>query len=273
LTVHNHRNAQFGYYPNRRLVVIDHIAIDPPHRKHGSFYVFASLIQSFIEDRCPNYDFVVAEVATDHEFSADGTNGESLIKLLRQIGFGRAHIQYNLANLEAKAFRKPHSGALMLRGAQKISEIRSEAIQDIHHAILYEHYLPWFTDFLGGDVTAYRSQLNRLENDLRARLKGRNTILVNGSDHDELGAKRRTIRTRLFGVELATVGHVALFTLFLSVLALEQAILRPGAAVFGGTVVCAAAIYLALAAQSTVTGLKVFEKFGGLIGKLFSGMS
>src|ERR1700733_3051923 len=88
--------AMFGYYPRRRVIAIDHMAIDEEFRKHGSFYVFAALLQHFVEEQCPDYDFVVAEIATDPEFANDETGGRALIRLLRQIGFGQAQVPYDL---------------------------------------------------------------------------------------------------------------------------------------------------------------------------------
>src|ERR1700733_819147 len=74
--------AMFGYYPRRRIIAIDHMAIDEEFRKHGSFYVFSALLQRFVEERCPDYDFVVAEIAIDTEFSSDEIGGRALIRLL-----------------------------------------------------------------------------------------------------------------------------------------------------------------------------------------------
>ncbi len=265
--------AMFGYYPGPRLVIIDHIAIDPAHRHHGSFYVFASLMQQCIEERCPDYDLVAVEVGIDAEFAGDGPNGRMLVRLLRQVGFGRVHVDYVLPSLEAKGYRKPHAGSLMLRGSQPLGEIRREVLLGLHQAILFEHYLPWFEGFFDkGELETYRAQLSRLSEDLKGRLKASPTLIVNGPERDELMPKPHAGREKLFGVELATVGHLGLFAAFLSLLVLESAVLRPEPRVFAVTVVLAAVVYLALAAQSGRTGLKVFERFGSMLVTLFSGM-
>src|SRR5262249_10350177 len=99
--------AMFGYYPRRRVVVFDHLTIDSVYRKHGAFYTFASLIQECIEEHCPDYDFVVSEIAMDNAFVDDDVSGRSLVWLLRQIGFGRVHVSYVLPSMESKTFRRP----------------------------------------------------------------------------------------------------------------------------------------------------------------------
>jgi hypothetical protein len=116
--------AMFGYYPRRRVIVFDHLTIDQSHRKHRAFYVFASLIQECIEERCPEFDFIVSEIMTDDAFADDDVSGRALVCLLRQIGFGRVHVKYALPNMEARSYRKAFQGALMLRGPQKLPEIR-----------------------------------------------------------------------------------------------------------------------------------------------------
>jgi hypothetical protein len=161
----------------------------------------------------------------------------------------------------------------MLRGSQKISEIRAETLLRIHHAILFEHYLPWFEDFLGEETARYKAQLVGLAGSLKDRMKGKASVAVNGFDHDELAPKPAVTSRKLLGVPRGTVGHVALFTCFLAVLGAGEAFIQPDGRTFAVTVAVAAAVYLALAAQSSKNGLKVFERFGGAITKLFSGTS
>lgn len=261
--------AMFGYYRRTRTVIIDHIAIDVAHRQHGSFFVFASLLQGCIEERCPDYDHVVVEIATDPEFARDGINGPRLVRLLRLVGFGQVHVRYDLPGLDARAYRKPHLGTMMVRGAQPIAEIRVETILDVHQAILFEHYLPWFADFLGAETPRYERQLVALREGFRARLKGKLTVAVNGGDHDELGVRRPVKARKVLGVGHATVGHVAAFCVLLLLVAAFQAIVRLDSRGLVATLAIVGLVYLALAAQSSVAGLKVFEKFGGIVTKAF----
>ena len=153
--------AMFGYYPRRRILIFDHMTIDARHRKHRSFYIFAALLQDCVEELCPDYDFAVAEIGTDPVFTQDEINGVALVRLLRQVGFGRVQMKYSLANMEPRSYRHRIKAALMVRGAQRMTQIRAEELLDIYEVILFEHY-PWFTDFVGNQVVAYEKHLKDL---------------------------------------------------------------------------------------------------------------
>ncbi len=108
--------ALMAYFGDRRTIVIDHMAIEEGHRRHGAFYVFSSLIQQLIVRRFPDYDYVVAEAPTDKMFADDGVNGRALVRLLRTVGFGRVQIPYCLPNNVARTFRKSYEASLMVKG-------------------------------------------------------------------------------------------------------------------------------------------------------------
>ena len=262
--------AMFGYYPARRLIVFDHLAIDTAHRKHGSFFVFASLLQECIEERFPDYDYVVAEIATDPEFAGDRANGQTLVRLLSSVGFGQVHVRYDLPAMDAHSYRRPHLGTLMIRGAQRISEIRSDALLELHSAILFEHYLPWFVQFLGPELAGYERHLRKVRDDLRSRLKGKSSVGVNGGERDELGPRPRPRSTKVLGVQRGTIGHVVAFSALLMLIGAFQAVARLDGRWLAATVAAAAFVYLSLSALSGKSGQRVFEQFGAVVIKVLS---
>lgn len=261
--------AMFGYYPRRRVVAIDHVAIEANFRKHGSFYVFSALLQQFIEERCPGYDYVVAEIATDNEFADDEVSGRSLVRLLRQLGFGQAQVRYDLANIEPRNFRRTYRAALMIRGAQKITQIRSETLLDIYEVILFEHYLPWYRDFFGERFSDYEKYLKGLYEGMKTRLQSVSTVVINGGDHDEL--PKPTIRPKISNASWAKIGHVIGFVIVSLVLALIAWALSLHDKSLIAFPLVAFVIYVGLMAQTNVRSMKVFEKVGEIFTRLVSG--
>jgi hypothetical protein len=262
--------AMFGYYPRRRVIVFDHLTIDKPYRKHRAFYVFATLIQECIEERCPDYDFVVSEIATDPAFADDDVSGRSLIWLLRQIGFGRVQVKYALPNMEARSYRRVFQGALMLRGPQKISQVRSEDLLDVHNVILFEHYLPWFKDFFGEQLQGYEAHLSELQKAFRKQIGSKPTVIVNGSRHDELRDQPRRPRQTFLGLPIRAIGHYTLLLGLFFAVVFSSWILglhERGMLLLALSVVLA---YVGLTAVSDAKALRVFEKIGTVVIKLFS---
>jgi hypothetical protein len=201
--------CMLGYFPRRRLVLVDHLVIDAEHRKHGAFYVFASLVRSFIEQHCPDFDYVVAEVATDREFAEDEVSGQSVVRVLRQVGFGEVRVKYSLANTEPDEYRRTYRGDLMIRSSQKILALRAEEFLAIYHVILFDHYLGWYKDFFGGLADKYEAHLTELHKAMQKQVGSKATIFVNGATEDQIDPPLRRKPTRPLG----PVEHILLFLL------------------------------------------------------------
>jgi hypothetical protein len=262
--------AMLGYFHQRRVVVLDHMAIDAPFRKNGSFYVFASLIRQFIEDQFPEYDFAVAEIAIDADFAADDVGGKAMVRLLRHIGFGQVKVEYTIANMESRDYKQGYKGVLMLRAAKKITKIRSEDLLDIYNVILFEHYLPWFKDFFGASLETYKKHLERLFSNFQRRLAKTAMISINGAEQDELARWPTRRRKTFLGLPLKAVGH---FTLFLGMLIAVSGVgitFRFDARTFLALALACVAGYAGLAALSDTNALKVFERIGAVVTKLIS---
>jgi hypothetical protein len=262
--------CMFGYYTRRRVIVIDHMAIDAVHRKHRAFYVFAALLQEFIEERCPDFDFILAEIATDPAYPQDDVSGVSLIWLARQLGFGRVQAKYFLANMEPRSYRHKLRAALMLRGPQKISKIRAEDLVDLHQVILFEHYLPWFEDFIGDLLPTYKQHLVHLHAEFRKQFSSKDLVQVNGSKHDELAERSDRKFKTVFGLRPRTVGHFALFVLLLSLVTIVQwflALGERGLLIFS---LCTLLVFSGVIAMSDARAFRVFDKLGAILLKLIS---
>jgi hypothetical protein len=262
--------AMLGYFHQRRVVVLDHMAIDEPFRKNGSFYVFASLIRQFIEERFPEYDFAVAEIAIDTDFASDDVGGKAMVRLLRHIGFGQVKVEYTIANMESRDYKQGYKGVLMLRAAKKITKIRSEDLLDIYNVILFEHYLSWFKDFFGASLGTYEKHLEKLFYNFQRRLAKTAMVSVNGGEQDELGRWPTRRRKTFLGLPLKAVGHFTLFLGMLFALTGVGIILRFDARTFLALALACVASYAGLAALSDNNALKVFERIGALTVKLIS---
>ncbi len=178
--------AMFGYYPRTRLLAIDHMAIAEGQRGSSAFYVFAQLLSDLTENLGLEVDFALVEVEKHNRFGGGQTGGEELVRLLGQVGFGEVHMDYVIPDMEPRDYDSRYVGALMLRGQQKLHNIRREDLIDLYRTVLYEHYLPWFSDFLGSQTPGYQSYLDTLFAEFREKLKDTPVVRVNGESADQL---------------------------------------------------------------------------------------
>ena len=128
-------------------------------------------------------DFSVAEIEKGTDFGGDQTGGQKLVRLLAQVGFGEVHIPYFLPNMEPKIYEARYAGILMLRGSERLYQIRREDLVEICHTIFFDHYLAWYQDFFTDQqLASYRKHLDSLLRDLRESLSKMPIVKVNGAD-------------------------------------------------------------------------------------------
>ncbi|HTR87754.1 MAG TPA: hypothetical protein VMI56_24955 [Reyranella sp.] len=203
--------VMFGHYRKSRLVVIDHIAIAEAERKNAAFYEFVSLLQSEIADLKLGVDFIAVEVE-DREFTDGEAGGREFVQLLTWIGFREVKTKYLLADMDAGEHSE-HPGVLMLKPSAKRTEIDGDLLAGIYHSILFDHYFPWYRDFLEEDVDDYRKYLEGLDKKFRARVGKSKAIKLGGSKADQPPPASLPEDVRLHILHLA---GLALFALIIA---------------------------------------------------------
>jgi hypothetical protein len=178
--------AMFGYYQSSKMVVVDHMVIDSEHRGAAAFFIFVQLLHDTIQGLNLEIDFTAVELEDGNEYGSEQTGGNELVRLLGQVGFGKVHAEYSLPNIEPVNYEARYPGILMLRGSQKLYRIRREDLLQISRGILFEHYLPWYRDFFGGQTAAYQRYLEELHQEFTKRLGNQSTIKINGPEADAL---------------------------------------------------------------------------------------
>jgi hypothetical protein len=216
--------AMFGHYPRTRLVAIDHMAIAEGQRGSAAFYVFAQLIRDLTENLGLEVDFAIVEVERHNRFGGDQTGGQDLVRLLGQVGFGEVHMDYVIPNMEPRSDAMGYEGTLMIRGPQKLYSIRREDLVELYRTVVYEHYLPWFRDFLGAEGPGYEDYLDGVFQAFRDQLKETPIVRVNGEEVDQLVAQPRLPVPRT--AEVRALYYTATFGICCGVLVAAAAFLK-----------------------------------------------
>ncbi|WP_316219425.1 hypothetical protein [Bradyrhizobium sp. SZCCHNR2026] len=201
--------AMFGYYPNSKLIVVDHMVIDRDNRGDAAFYIFAQLLHDAIQGLDLEVDFTAVELEDGNEYGSEQTGGNELVRLLGQVGFGKVHAEYFLPNIENVNYEAKYPGILMLRGSQKLYRIRREDLLRISRGILFEHYLPWYRDFFGKQTAAYQRYLGQLYENFANRLGNQPIIKINGPESDALIATPASVPMQSTEVRIGQ--HIAMF--------------------------------------------------------------
>jgi hypothetical protein len=174
--------AMLGYYPRCRLVVVDHMVIDSDQRGDAAFFIFTELISKAMADR--HVDYIAIEVELETAPIASGASGNGLVRLLGLVGFGRVQVKYSLPSMDTRNLRVRYKGALMLKSmhgnVHKLEEIRREELENIVNSIFFDHYFPWYRDFLGNEVGLYKKYLETLFREFKNGLRKQQLVAIDG---------------------------------------------------------------------------------------------
>lgn len=176
--------VMFGHYPGSRLIVIDHIAIDKEKRKQAAFYEFVGLLDTEFRNLGLDVDFVAVEVE-NREVTDGAAGGREFVQLLKWIGFCEVKTDYFLADMDVEG-HSDHPGILMLKPSVDRADISGSQLTRIYRSILFDHYFPWYRDFLAKEqIDAYRKYLDGLYKKFRDRVEKLPSIELGGVKPDQ----------------------------------------------------------------------------------------
>ena len=207
----------FGHYPASRLIVIDHIAIAKEKRKQAAFYEFVDFLNTEFTNLGLDVDFVAVEVE-NREFTDGAAGGREFVQLLKWIGFCEVEVDYFLADMDV-GVHSDHPGILMLKPSVDRADISSEQLAKIYRSILFDHYLPWYRDFLDTqeNVDAYRKYLDGLYKKFSDRVGKLQSIELGGTRPEQQLATPSPEKLSLIKTVLAFAGVAVVIGAFLLV--------------------------------------------------------
>lgn len=179
--------ATLMYYPETMLIIIDHMVVAPNMRGYGAFYAFCDMIATYIEQQRILYDHVCAEVIIGRPGSSESTKAQTLVRLMRQIGFKVAKIVYYAPDPQAVANAESCRSVLMLASEPERSEIDKVALDRIIDTIYDDHYLKWYEAIWTADkFEQYRRAIEPLKSKVKAGYSELPHVVLNGMKNLEM---------------------------------------------------------------------------------------
>jgi len=171
------------YIAEEKLLIIDHLVIDPNYRSNGSFFQFADLIKNHVNDKGLFIDYAAVEVV-DSEFGQTMLfESNLLVRLLKLIGFKAAVVKYYIPNTEIINCKIKVNGTLMLYSSEGAAFIRTEYYLKVVSAILFKLYHKWYKPFFMERIKEYDDALNDILSIYKTSLARSDKVELNGIKH------------------------------------------------------------------------------------------
>jgi hypothetical protein len=209
---------QLVYFKNEKFITIDYITIDKNYRQLHMLSNFIHLVNSFFEQENYDVNFVVAEIEYDDKIKQPLENGKSLIRLLKQYGFGVVKAKYFQPQLGIYNFDSRTSAILMYYSKDEKKYISKEKYLMILNKLYYEHYCRWYEPLLTNEeYKLYQDDINDIYEKL-TNGKIQERININGYKHifsTSSNIEKAPIKNTFFS-------SLIIFLLLFSLLALQE---------------------------------------------------
>lgn len=201
--------AVFMVFESEGIAVIDHLVIAPNSRGHGSFFVFADLIVTYLESKHDPIEYFVAEVVLDHDHSVSAIKPELLMRLMRLIGFKVAKVRYWAPDPLIIQDRDACRAALMIATQPDRSRLPVPEFVRIVRLVFHRHYGDWYQRARPEIFDEYGKATEAALADIENLVAKERTIILNGMKDSDL----RTIVSHPAAPDLPVLGYILLLSI------------------------------------------------------------
>jgi hypothetical protein len=171
--------AEAAYLREERLIAFDYLTLDEAYRRNNVFYEFVDHLKRYLENEHPEYRYAVAEITYGPNQQYPSQESRLRTRLFKLQGFKVIRAPYYQPRMELDDPESEMKADLLIYSTADLEKLRTETYLSIVHAIYYKYYLRW--DSIVPDTTdAYKKHLDELYSRIKAGVRKRQTIPVNG---------------------------------------------------------------------------------------------
>jgi len=175
--------AQFMYLSNKRVIIIDYMAIEESERKLGAFFQFIDLIKDYIENSRIDFDYILTEVGYLTNSVLPSDFSRSLIKLVKIVGFGIVQAEYHQPQLSPENSESKMIAQLMVYSKPSLGQIKRDTYLSWVNSIYFDHYIEWYKPFMTEkEIDCYINDITSLFNKIKSKSPYNVKIMQSTSD-------------------------------------------------------------------------------------------
>jgi hypothetical protein len=168
-------------YTKDKILIVDHLAVDPAVRGKGAFFEFVYLISDYLDSHGIAPDYVVVEIMKRTQSIQGDVKPSELVRLLRIIGFHVVQIPYIAPHFGIAERVENYRSVLMVFPRQPVTEVPAGECRRIIEMIYYVHYQNWYRRaWPAKKFATYRSSLDHCFKAVTGRLTNVAFVKLNG---------------------------------------------------------------------------------------------
>lgn len=154
--------SQLTYIKSQQIVIWDYISLKPPYRENSVFLIFLSMMQNYLVAANKEITYYLAEIG--NKDNGKHIDRESIFykRIICLEGYGQVMSKYYNLPLGLDNCESEFESLMYLKTNDNIPYLSKETFLNIVHAICYEYYYVWYSEFINNDeIYLYKEKLDK----------------------------------------------------------------------------------------------------------------
>jgi hypothetical protein len=208
--------AQIMHLKDKKIVIIDYMAIEEKYRKMGAFFQFTDLLHKYIDTYMVGYNYILTEVGYLSNSKKPTNKSQALIRLLKTRGMGIIKALYYQAQLSPYNKESSMQAQLLIYSTTMPSEIKRETYLFIVESILFDHYMYWYEPFLEfNEKILFEKDLKKIFEDIKKNTSS--LVEINSYGNDFIGDDTNQLPEK----EISPLMNIGILLIFITFVVLS----------------------------------------------------
>ncbi len=154
--------SQLTYIKSQQIVIWDYISLKTQYRKNSVFLIFLSMMQNYLVSANKEITYYLAEIGNKDNGEHIDRESTFYKRIICLEGYGQVMSKYYNFPLGLDNCESEFESLMYLKTNDNISYISKETFMNIVHAICYDYYYVWYSEFINNDeVHLYKAKLDK----------------------------------------------------------------------------------------------------------------
>ena len=171
--------SQITYIKSQQIVILDYISLKPPYRVNSVFLIFLSMIQNSLISSGKQITYYIAEISNKDNGKNIDRESAFYKKVICLENYGCILNKYYNIPLGIDNYESEFDSLMYIKANDNLPYISKDTFVAIVHAIYYEYYYTWYSDFLNAnELSIYKDKLDKCFADIIKQSSETSRIII-----------------------------------------------------------------------------------------------